>query len=451
MDNAHSSQQDEDSLAPTRAEPDREPASEVQSHPKRDHSGSKDLADFAEHLLCRMRHGDRSPVSDLVSEYPDREHEIRGIASALNLLGELAAPSELSLRNVHAPFPKQLGEYQLIREIGRGGMGVVYEARHHALKRRVALKVIHCPPDAGGSRVERFQQEARAAGSLHHSNIVPVFEVGGSGDYFYYAMQFIDGLNLDSVIEEIRRMRSSNEDDHPPTESSSPLSQTIAVRLLSEDSVLSLGDVNGQLRSIPCPSRLSNTAGGADQQVADRFTTRQANSVGFDTVNPARRQGVTESSVSEPATLGGGSVELRKDYFRRVAKIGIDVAGALHHAHQNGVLHRDIKPSNLLFDTNGVTWVTDFGLAKNEEDDLTKTGEIVGTLRYMAPERLNGQADAKSDVYSLGLTLYEMCTLRPAHQNQANAGMLPQLSGKQPPRPRLIDRRILRDMETIVL
>src|SRR5262249_9091743 len=102
------------------------------------------------------------------------------------------------------------------------------------------------------------------------------------------------------------------------------------------------------------------------------------------------------------------------EYFRSVARVGVQVAEALAYAHQQRLLHRDIKPANLLLDTQSIVWITDFGLAKAEgTEELTTQGDIVGTLRYMAPERFQGRADPRSDVYSLGLTLYEMLTLRP--------------------------------------
>ena len=101
-----------------------------------------------------------------------------------------------------------------------------------------------------------------------------------------------------------------------------------------------------------------------------------------------------------------------RSYWDQVAAIGLQVADALQYAHDQGVLHRDIKPANLLLDGRGSVWVTDFGLAKLlEHADLTSTGDVVGTLLYMAPESIHGQFDARSDVYSLGLTLYELLTL----------------------------------------
>ena len=130
----------------------------------------------------------------------------------------------------------------------------------------------------------------------------------------------------------------------------------------------------------------------------------------------------------------------RQPYFRSVAQIGRQVAEALAFAHARGVVHRDIKPANLLLDTSGVVWVTDFGLAKAEEGGLTDTGDLVGTLRYMAPERLRGEGDARADVYALGLTLYELLTLRPAFDTSDRLQLIDQVKGQEPPRPRRSSR-----------
>jgi WD40 repeat protein len=127
------------------------------------------------------------------------------------------------------------------------------------------------------------------------------------------------------------------------------------------------------------------------------------------------------------------------------------VAEALDYAHRQGVLHRDIKPSNLILDTAGTVWITDFGLAKHKGDDFTHTGDIVGTLRYMAPERLRGHADARSEVYSLGLTLYELCTLRAAVEGQDRVSLVRHIEQSQPPAPSLLVPNIPRDLETIIL
>ena len=150
--------------------------------------------------------------------------------------------------------------------------------------------------------------------------------------------------------------------------------------------------------------------------------------------------------VSEVDTSGR-----RQPFFRSVAQIGRQAAQGLAYAHARGIVHRDIKPSNLLLDTEGVVWITDFGLAKADDDGLTASGDILGTLRYMAPERFRGEADARADIYALGLTLYELLTLRPAYDSTDRLRMIEKIKNEEPVRPRLIDPQIPRDLETIVL
>jgi tetratricopeptide (TPR) repeat protein len=158
--------------------------------------------------------------------------------------------------------------------------------------------------------------------------------------------------------------------------------------------------------------------------------------------------------VHLPAQSAGAALsESGWPYWRSVARIGLQVAEALAYAHGQGILHRDIKPSNLLLDTQGTVWITDFGLAKTaaDTDNLTHTGDIVGTLRYMAPERFEGQADLRSDLYALGLTLYELLTLRPAFDESDRHRLIAQLMHDAPLRPRQVNRAIPRDLETVVL
>ena len=134
-----------------------------------------------------------------------------------------------------------------------------------------------------------------------------------------------------------------------------------------------------------------------------------------------------------------------------MARLGVQIASALDYAHRSGVLHRDVKPSNLLLDASGTVWVTDFGLAKaDDHQDLTATGDLVGTLRYMPPEAFEGKSDARSDVYSLGLTLYELVALRPAFGERDRNKLIRQVCNDEPPRLATIRPGIPRDLETIV-
>ena len=135
-----------------------------------------------------------------------------------------------------------------------------------------------------------------------------------------------------------------------------------------------------------------------------------------------------------------------------MARVGIQAAEALQYAHDQGILHRDIKPANLLIDEHQVAWITDFGLAKLAgRDDLTNSGDVVGTLRYLAPEALRGQTDHRGDIYSLGLTLYELLTLQLPFGDVSPSELLRCVTEEQPPRPRKLDRSIPLDLETIIL
>ena len=109
--------------------------------------------------------------------------------------------------------PRRLGDYTLLRELGRGGMGIVYEAEHESLKSRVALKVMHPRFRADRTYLRRFQTEARSAAKLHHTNIVPVFDYGEQDGVCYYAMQYIAGVGLDRVLDDVRRLRAAADGD----------------------------------------------------------------------------------------------------------------------------------------------------------------------------------------------------------------------------------------------
>jgi serine/threonine protein kinase len=274
-------------------------------------------------------------------------------------------------------------------------MGVVYEAVQISLGRHVALKVLPKPLLADARTKVRFEREAKALAKLHHTNIVPVYGVGEEGGLRYYAMQFIQGLGLDEVLEELKALQAGK-----GSGSGTP-KRTGDERLGSRKNSLA-GDVARSL----CTGRfvLAEQAGDAPAVVPDatvEHTPRPAadNGPALDTPVAWRLSDTfspSSSSVVFPGVRESG--KKRRAFWQSVARIGVQAAEALEHAHQQGVLHRDVKPSNLLLDTRGNVWVTDFGLAKM----------ILGTLRYMPPEAFDGRADYRGDVYSLGLTLYEL-------------------------------------------
>jgi eukaryotic-like serine/threonine-protein kinase len=311
------------------------------------------------------------------------------------------------------PIPGRLGDFQILREVGRGGMGVVYEAEQLSLGRRVALKVLMLHPAIDKSWVERFRREARAAGRLHHTNIVPIYETGEEAGLHYFAMQLIPGAGLDAVIRQIRRLT-------PVVRSLERTERTIlsGTRKLLDDSVQAM--------------------------LGTEFTMAHAG-----------REIPVATGTIVPGLPGADwpSGQRARAYWESVARVGTQAADALHYAHSQGVVHRDVKPSNLLLDADGTVWVTDFGLAKGDADpdDLTHSGDLLGTLRYAPPERFAGGSDARGDVYGLGLTLYELLTLRPAFNETDRSKLLEQVLHAEPPRPRRLVPALPRDLETIVL
>ncbi len=266
-----------------------------------------------------------------------------------SLEGPTPVPSS-PLFDLDATLPEQLDDIRIIREIGRGGMGIVYEAYQGSLNRQVALKLLPARGD-----LARFKREAKAAGRLHHTNIVPVFGVGEYRGRHFYLMQYIAGRGLDAILKERRASAATGEPTH------------------------------------------------------------------FD--------------------------------YAETARIGIQAAEAIAFAHEQGVIHRDVKPSNLLVDERGSVWITDFGLAQDNSDTetLTHSGDLLGTLRYMAPERITGRTSARADIYGLGISLYELISGRAAFPEADRAELLNRVLHHDPPRPRSLNPGVPRDLETIVL
>jgi serine/threonine protein kinase/WD40 repeat protein len=382
---------------------------------------------LAQAFLERYRRGERPAITEYTQKHPELADDIRDLFPALVVMEE-AGPRESqptgSRPVADGRVPERMGDYRIVREVGRGGMGIVYEAVQEALGRHVALKVLPFQAGADPVRLLRFRREARSLARLHHTNIVPVFDVGEHQGTHYYAMQFIQGQGLDEVLVELQRFEGPAA---PPQLAVANLPQSLADSLMRGQ----FGDGFGP-EAAPAVTRTGDDAAAVDPASEAPL-----------------RPGV--STQSAPGTHWELSTETGVHYHRSVARVGLQVAEALAYAHGQRVLHRDIKPSNLLLDVQGTVWVTDFGLAKEEGEDLTQTGDLVGTLRYMAPERFRGVSDARSDLYSLGLTLYELLTLGPAFQESDRGLLIKQIYHDEPPRPRRFDRQVPRDLETIVL
>ncbi len=347
----------------------------------------------------------------------------------------------------------QLGNYVIKHRLGEGGMGIVYEAEHVTLRRRVALKVLSTRSSSNDSYIQRFLSEARSAGRLHHTNIVPVFEVGSDAGVHYYAMQLIEGQSLDRVVSDVRRLQPSALTT-PDGELADTPGSAVEVDHL-RDSVawkFYLGKYDRSKKIEDRSSRDNQTKIEEDGIASGANLTKamEAGAAGIQAGELAERESTVADELPA-ATSSSTGRRVRVTYHTRVAQIGLQVAEALSYAHIHGVLHRDIKPGNILLDREGTAWITDFGLAKNQEDDLTRSGDLVGTFRYMAPEQFNGNADARTDVYALGLTMYELCTLRVAYVESDRGRLINDIFNEDPPRLRSVDRRIPKDLETIVL
>ena len=341
---------------------------------------------LVEEAARELQAGNLKDLTRFIAAHPEYSNELRELLPAVELLVHLGNQAEGAstgavAKSVIAPLPcEQLGDFKLIREIGRGGMGVVYEAEQISLGRRVALKVLPFAAILDNQHLARFHNEARAAATLDHPHIVSVYSVGCDHGVHFFAMQLIDGQSMAEMIADLRQDAVMT--PHQPARAHSSLDD-------------------------PRAAALSTTTG---------------------TQSPR--------------------------YFYLAAELGIQAALAIDHAHARGILHRDVKPANLMLDGSGKLWVTDFGLARLGEDvGLTKTGELLGTLRYMSPEQVVGKrgiVDQTSDIYSLGATLYELLALAPAYDGADRPELLRQIVFDEPRRLRKINRRIPLDLETIV-
>lgn len=323
------------------------------------------LTQLLDHYLRGLEQGDPVDVHQMLRSNPDlasvlqaylsKLDGLHGIAAGFQSHGELeplVSSEPLSDESKAKIKSLRLGEFSIIREIGRGGMGIVYEAHQRTLDRRVALKLLPMASMLDARQITRFKNESHAAAQLQHPHIVPVYSFGVERGIHYYAMQFIDGQTVDSWIE-------------------------------------SSVDINSP------------------------------------------------------------------DQWRQTVQLVTDAADALHCAHECGIVHRDIKPSNLMLDATGKIWVTDFGLARCQNDlSLTFSGDLVGTMRYMSPEQAAGRAelvDHRTDIYSLGVTLYEMLTGDVAIRGDDGPTVLSEIANGPTPHVRRIMRQLPTDLEVVLL
>ena len=374
------------------------------------------LVEAVQQYMTALDAGQRPNRRDFVAQHPEIAGELSacldGLAFVHSIAGQMNHPAPEAAPRAPELDPataQPIGDFRLVREIGRGGMGTVYEAVQLSLGRRVALKILPFAAALDSRHLERFRNEAQAAARLHHTNIVPVYSVGCDRSIHFYAMQLIEGRSLAEVIRELRQLTSPD----APTPADAETRTAIAV-------------ANSKANPLPARPAIPRSA-----------ITK-----------------VPITSAYSPENLSTLRTQRGSAYSHSVAGFGLQVAEALDYAHRAGIVHRDIKPANLLLDLQGCLWVTDFGLAQfYAQTDLTRSGDLLGTLRYMSPEQASGRAvvlDQRTDIYSLGVTLYELLTLQPAYTGRTSEALLHQLAHDEPILPRSIDRTIPRELEVIL-
>lgn len=435
-ENNQTSVSDSDSVNPPNDELERDPFEELAS-------------EFSE----RHRRGEMPSVEEYARKYPELAEEIRDLfptIATMEQLKERKAPAKPADGGLQL---EQLGDFRILGEIGRGGMGVVYEAEQVSLGRHVAVKVLPKQALLDERHLRRFEREAQTAAKLHHTNIVPVFGVGQQDGFHYIVMQFIPGVGLDEILISLRTTVLNDDSARFHMDSSSRASH-------ANHNAQALLDGNfGRKVSLNLASSFvkdTKKFGSGTESIGGEAATMEL-------ASGAAMSGLSGSSVTEGGGDANGTKPLDADnskvlasmdseYYQSVAKIGQQVADALAYAHEQGTLHRDIKPGNLLLDATGTVWVADFGLAKlAEQDNVSRTGDIVGTLSYMPPESFSGETDARGDIYALGLTLYEMLAMRPAYFGRDRGRIVKQITEGDLPRLGKLNPGIPRDLETIVI
>jgi serine/threonine protein kinase len=355
------------------------------------------IDELAEQFVELWRRGEHPSVASWAHAYPVHSDTIRRLFPTLIAIESLKSPLLPQSPACVSPgdsLPERIGDCRIVREIGRGGMGVVYEAVQEPPGRRVAVKVLPSWIASNKNHLQRFLRESRNTAKLHHPHIVSVFGAGNEKGTPYFVMQHIPGVGLDEVLAAMRNRLKFRDDSDPAFSSTNR------------------------------PDPVNRPSSDLLEVIVNRWCC--------------------DSSK--------GKAHRERISWRSAARVAIQVADALHYAHGKKIIHRDVKPGNLLIDSTGAPWVTDFGLAKSlSASGSCSGGDIVGTMRYMAPEQFRGECDPRCDVYSLGITLYEMLTLSPAFAASDVMDLVKAIANSTPCLPSLVQPDIPPELEAIVV
>lgn len=353
---------------------------------------------LAAQFVDELRSGQSPSIDDYARQYSRIASEIREYFPVLVAMEELKQKKQTD--NLRESVPEtfditELGDCRMLREIGRGGMGVVFEAIENN-GRQVAVKLLPWHTAGIPGWREQFGREARNARKMQHENIVPIYRTGTDIRYCYYVMKLVAGVGLDWVIGK-----------------------------LANDHLVTPGDI-----------------------ASASYRPRSIREIDTDCEIPIRLLGELEDveDVRQPETN-----PLTPFAWKEMVGIIHQATKAVRYAHKRGILHNDVKPGNLLIDAQWKVWMTDFGLAQPLDSPQSDDERLVGTLRYMAPERIRGSQSIQTDVYSLGMTMYELVCQAPGFPSTEREDLVELILGQEPPRPRDINFSIPENLQTIIL